>query len=80
MTGNDSKCSVTEKTGNIYKSLWPKARIGILGNGKNNCNSCDSRIGFGSGGHGDDDNTCGNEAAKNNSDTHFKVMGYILVQ
>ncbi|XP_078351793.1 putative skeletal organic matrix protein 5 isoform X2 [Oculina patagonica] len=39
-----------------------KARIGILGNQENDCNSCDSRIGFGTGGKHDDSNTCGNEA------------------
>ena len=39
-----------------------KARIGIIGNQENDCNSCDSRIGFGTGGNFDDSNTCGNEA------------------
>ena len=39
-----------------------KARIGIFGNNENECNSCDSRIGFGTGGYHDDSNTCGNEA------------------
>lgn len=67
----------SENRGNL---IWPKARIGILGNGQNSCATCDSRIGFGSGGHGDDNNTCGNEAARNNGDTHIKAMGYILVQ
>jgi len=59
-----------------------KARIGILGNNGNNCSSCDSRIGFGTGGYHDDSNTCGNEATSNpgNEDKHFKAMGYILVQ
>ena len=67
----------SENRGNL---IWPKARIGILGNGQNSCATCDSRIGFGSGGHGDDNNTCGNEAARNNGDKHIKAMGYILVQ
>ena len=31
-----------------------KARIGILGNEQNHCRSCDSRIGFGTGGAHDD--------------------------
>ena len=60
-----------------------KARIGILGNNENNCNSCDSRIGFGTGGHPDDDsNTCGNQAthSPDNGNKHIKAMGYILVQ
>jgi len=60
----------------------PKARIGILGNNENDCDSCDSRIGFGTGGDYDDSNTCGNEAmySLDNGDKHIKAMGYILVQ
>ena len=63
-------------------SAWSKARIGILGNNENDCSNCDSRIGFGTGGHHDDSNTCGNEAttAPDNGDQHIKAMGYILVQ
>jgi len=59
-----------------------KARIGILGNNQNECSSCDSRIGFGTGGAHDDSNTCGNEAtiSPDNGDKHIKAMGYILVQ
>ena len=59
-----------------------KARIGIVGNNQNNCFSCDSRIGIGTGGYPNDSNTCGNEAVAypDNGDKHIKVMGYILVQ
>ena len=59
-----------------------KARIGIVGNNENDCRSCDSRIGFGTGGDYDDSNTCGNEATYNadNGNQHIKAMGYILVQ
>ena len=59
-----------------------KARIGIIGNEQNHCNSCDSRIGFGTGGYPDDSNTCGNEGKHkaDNGDKHIKAMGYILVQ
>lgn len=59
-----------------------KARIGIIGNNENNCDSCDSRIGFGTGGAHDDSNTCGNEAtfSPDHGDKHIKAMGYILVQ
>ncbi|XP_078351324.1 uncharacterized protein LOC144636055 [Oculina patagonica] len=59
-----------------------KARIGILGNEQNNCDSVDSRIGFGTGGRHDDTNTCGNEARHggDNGDKHIKAMGFILVQ
>ncbi|PFX11883.1 Pogo transposable element with KRAB domain [Stylophora pistillata] len=66
-------------------SRWEKnakARIGIIANDEKHCKSCDSRIGFGTGGHGDDSNTCGNEAKhhSDNGDKHIKAMGYILVQ
>ncbi|KAL9954491.1 hypothetical protein ACROYT_G042039 [Oculina patagonica] len=54
-----------------------KARIGILGNNENDCITCDSRIGFGTGGKHDDSNTCGN---KDEIYAHIKAMGYILVQ
>ena len=59
-----------------------KARIGITADGKSNCGSCDSRIGFGTGGLHDDSNTCGNEAtySPDNGNKHIKAMGYILVQ
>ncbi|KAM7452440.1 hypothetical protein ABFA07_000115 [Porites harrisoni] len=59
-----------------------KARIGIVANNEDNCDSCDSRIGFGTGGDYDDSNTCGNEATyyADNGDQHIKAMGYILVQ
>ena len=51
-----------------------KARIGILGNNENDCITCDSRIGFGTGGKYEDGNTCGNAGA------NIRAMGYILVQ
>ena len=66
----------------VVRSSYSKARIGILGNDQNDCNSCDSRIGFGTGGYPDNSNTCGNVAkhAADNGDKNIKVMGYILVQ
>ena len=33
--------------------VFGKARIGILGNNENDCDTCDSRIGFGTGGYPD---------------------------
>ena len=59
-----------------------KARIGITNNEQNDCNSCDSRLGLGTGGYSDDTNTCGNVAshAPDNGDKIIKTMGYILVQ
>ena len=59
-----------------------KARIGIISNNQDNCATCDSRIGFGTGGMHDNTNSCGNEATRNsdNGDKHIKTMGYIMVQ
>ena len=56
-----------------------KARIGILGNDQNDCESCDSRIGFGT---APGANTCGNMAAfsADNGNRNVAVMGYIFVQ
>ena len=63
-------------------SRYSKTRIGILGNQEGDCVTCDSRIGFGSGGAQDDSNTCGNAASHeaDNGDKRIKAMGYILVQ
>ena len=63
------------------RSVFSKARIGIVTNNQNHCRSCDSRIGFGTGGQHDDSNTCGNEASQtpDNGDKHIKAIGYILV-
>ena len=59
-----------------------KARIGYIANQENDCGSCDSRIGFGTGGHPDNSNTCGNAAlhSPDNGNRNIKAMGYILVQ
>jgi len=59
-----------------------KARIGILGNEQNDCKSCDSRIGFGTGGKPHNQSTCGNAAKHqaDNGDKHIKAIGYILVE
>ena len=65
--------------GNIYYS---KARIGIIGNEQGNCDSADSRIGFGTGGYPETRNTCGNEAKHggDKGNKQIRAMGYILVQ
>ena len=65
------------------RSGYSKARIGILGDNYFDCRSCDSSIGFGTGGYHDNNNTCGNEASvlgSDNGEKHIKAMGYILVQ
>jgi len=56
---------------------YSRARIGFLGNNENDCKTCDSRIGFGTGGLTTDSNSCGNE---DGGRRHVKAMGYILVQ
>lgn len=65
-------------------SISAKARIGILGNDQGDCGTCDSKIGFGTGGHTDDSNSCGNDApngyTSDNGAKNIKAMGYILVQ
>ena len=69
---------------NADSSKWEKskARIGFISNNGDNCRSCNSRIGFGTGGDPDKTNSCGNEAvdSPDNGDKHIKAMGYILVQ
>jgi len=60
------------------KQGYAKARIGILGNNENECKTCDSSIGFGTGGRHKDSNTCGNYDY--NGSKNIKAMGYILVQ
>ena len=59
-----------------------KARIGYIANQQNDCGSCNSRIGFGTGGGPNNSNTCGNVAAghPDNGDRYIKAMGYIMVQ
>ena len=59
-----------------------KARIGIIGNNEKDCKTCNSRIGFGTGGNPNKTNSCGNEAkwSPDNGEKHIKTMGYILVQ
>ena len=61
-----------------------RARIGILGNNENECKTCDSRIGFGTGGYPDNSITCGNAASwlSGSADkvNYIPTMGYIVVQ
>ena len=59
-----------------------KAIIGIVSKNEDGCDSCDSRIGFGTGGNPNNSSTCGNEAkySTDNRDKYIKATGYILVQ
>ena len=63
-------------------SAYTKARIGIIGNNENACSTCDSSIGFVTGGYADDSVLCGSAAMHraDNGNRLVKVMGYILVQ
>ena len=67
---------------NAVCGLYRKARIGIHSNNEDDCDRCDSRIGFGTAGPPDNSSTCGNEAVRggDNGDKHIKALGYILVQ
>ena len=60
-----------------------KVRIGIISNDQNDCKSCNSLIGFGTGSHPKGEKSCGNEAYYvdlDNGQKSIKAMGYILVQ
>ena len=63
-------------------SGYSKVRVGYIANDGNNCDYCDSRIGFGTGGSPNNSITCGNVAANfpDNDNRNIKAMGYILVQ
>ena len=66
---------------NVHQNSYAaRTRIGIAGG--EYCTNTYSRIGFGSGGHPDDSNTCGINAQNyvDNGPRHIKVMGYILIQ
>ena len=62
--------------------LNSKARIGLISNNENDCSTCDSRIGFGTGGFPVDTITCGNVArgVTDNGNKDIKAIGYILIQ
>ena len=68
------------------ESEFFKARIGILSNNEDDCDTCDSMIGFGFGTRGryDNSNTSGNEAVRyvdaDKGAKHIKAMGYVFVQ
>ena len=55
--------------------------VTLTRNNEDNCQNCDSRIGFGTGGYPYDSLKCGNTAMRSsdNDDKHIKAMGYILV-
>jgi len=57
-----------------------RVRIGFAANNQDDCWTCDSRIGFGSGGLPDDSNTCGHAAQNgDNGNKIVKAMCYLFV-
>ena len=64
--------------------ILSRARIGIIADEISECETPDSRIGFGTGGLHDNLNSCGNDAPlqwdPDNGEVHIKAMGYILVK
>ena len=79
-----TKCKIEGFNAIGGSKIASRARIGIVGDEFSSCAICDSRIGYGTGGIPDDNNTCGNEAgekwAPDNGDSHIKAMGFILVK
>ena len=60
-----------------------RARIGILGNNElDECDSCDSRVGFGTEENPINHNTCGNVGHNtgDNGEKDIRTMGYISLQ
>ena len=69
---------------NNYHS-YARVRIGYIANQENDCNSPDSRIGFGGQGNAcgqDDSNSCGNTAtcSPDAGDKNTKAFGYVLAR
>ncbi len=64
---------------------YARVRIGIVGNNEDQCDSPDSRIGFGGAGIGcgqDGTNACGNEAfcSADRGDRHTQAFGFVFVR
>jgi len=71
------------KEGYNVRCFWEshsRARIGFVANNQNDCITCNSRIGFGTGGSPDNSSACGNTAkvAADNGGKFIKAMGYIF--
>jgi hypothetical protein len=70
---------------NEWGSWYMKIRIGLLANNQNDCDSCNSCIGFGTSVRGCEDDvrstTCGNMAVCGQlNNKNMAAFGYILVQ
>jgi len=73
------KCNMEGFNAGCADRVHYKSRIGIFGNNEDNCKTCESRIGFGTGWATSSnlDNACGNVHWPEHN---IKAMGYILVQ
>ena len=74
-------CNMEGFNARCFQESNSKARIGFVANEQNDCKTCDSRIGLGTGGLPDDSSTCGNVAAirSYNGDRQITALGYIFV-
>ena len=67
---------------NVYNQFHARARLGLIANNQNNCNTPDSFIGMGTHHWMNMGNAAGNAAccSPDNGDKNVKVMAYILVR
>ena len=77
----ERNCTKEGFNANCGGTISSKARIGIVSNIKNNCSTCTSRVGFGTGGWPFYSISCGNTAisASGNGKLSITAIGYILV-
>ena len=73
-------CNMEGFNARCFWASHSRVRIGFAANNQDDCWTCDSRIGFGSGGSPDDFNTCG-QAAQNgdNGNSFITAMCYLFV-
>ena len=74
-------CNKEGFNANCGGKISSKARIGIVSNNKNNCSTCTSRVGFGTGGWPFYSISCGStsSSSRGNGKLSITATGYILV-
>jgi hypothetical protein len=85
INGSSIQANCNREGFNANVSSYAKARIGIINNQENDCNSPDSRLGFGTAGNNcgqNYNNSCGNEArcSPDNGEKSTYAFGYIMVR
>ncbi|KAL9954064.1 hypothetical protein ACROYT_G041555 [Oculina patagonica] len=77
-----SNCNMEGFNARCYWDASSRARIGFVANNDDDCWTCDSRIGFGTGGFPDESNTCGNVAKilADNGEKYLYAMCYVFVR